>query len=47
MLHSSYLISLPSSYYFRIRVPLNLQSVVGKKEIKYSLRCGSLTKAKR
>lgn len=46
MTHSSYLIRLPSSYYFRIRVPPTLQSVVGKKEIRYSLRCGCLSEAK-
>lgn len=46
MRHSSYLIQLPSSYYFRIRVPPYLHNVVGKTEIRYSLRCGSLVKAK-
>ena len=44
--HSSYLVKLPSSYYFRIRVPFPVQSLVGKKEIRYSLRCGSLCEAK-
>jgi hypothetical protein len=46
MSHCTYLIQLPSSYYFRIRVPPTLQSIVGRKEIRYSLRCGSLAKAK-
>jgi hypothetical protein len=31
MPHCTYLIRLPSSYYFRIRVPPDLQPVVGKK----------------
>lgn len=46
MCYSSYLVRLPSSYYFRYHIPPVLQSIVGRKEIRYSLRCGSLSEAK-
>ena len=46
MAYSNYLVHLPSSYYFRYHIPPKLQEVVGKKEIRYSLRCRTLSEAK-
>jgi len=46
MAYSNYLVRLPSSYYFRYHIPLKLQQVVDKKEIRYSLRCRTLSEAK-
>ena len=42
----SYLIRPSSIYYFRVIVPPDLRGVVGKKEIRYSLRTGFLSEAK-
>jgi hypothetical protein len=36
----SYLIRNPYSYCFRMKVPKDLQGIVGKKEIRYSLHTG-------
>ena len=38
MSYSTYLLRLPSSYYFRFHVPVELQNIIGKKELRYSLR---------
>ncbi len=42
----SYLIKNPYSFYFRIKVPKDLQSTLSKKELRYSLKTGNLSKAK-
>jgi len=42
----SYLIRNPYSYCFRIRVPMDLQKSLNKKELRYSLRTGYLSEAK-
>jgi len=42
----SYLIRNPHSYCFRMIVPKDLQSIVGKRELRYSLRTGYLSTAK-
>ena len=42
----SYLIRNPYSYCFRLKVPLDLRERIGKKELRYSLRTGSLSEAK-
>jgi hypothetical protein len=43
----SYLLETPACYYFRIRVPKDLQSVVKKREIKKSLKTADRRKAMR
>jgi hypothetical protein len=45
-MNPSYLVRKPSSWCFRIRIPLDLQSVIGKKEWRYSLKTGSIAEAK-
>lgn len=42
----SYLIRNPYSYCFRMRVPVDLQPQVGRKELRYSLKTGYLSEAK-
>ena len=42
----SYLIRNPYSYCFRMAVPKDLQILVGKTELRYSLKTGSLGDAK-
>ena len=42
----SYLVKNPSSYCFRITVPPDLVVLIGRKEIRYSLRTWSLREAK-
>jgi hypothetical protein len=42
----SYLVRTPYSYCFRMKVPLDLRDLVGKKELRYSLKTGSLSDAK-
>jgi hypothetical protein len=42
----SYLIRNPHSYCFRIKIPLDLQDAISKKELRYSLGTGNLTSAK-
>ncbi|SHO49007.1 DUF6538 domain-containing protein [Desulfopila aestuarii] len=42
----SYLYQTPSGDIFRLRIPIDLQSVVGKREFRYSLRSGILRVAK-
>ena len=42
----SYLFKEPYSYYFRIKVPKDLQPTISRKELRYSLRTGSLSDAK-
>lgn len=44
---SQYLLNTPSSYYFRIKVPLSLRSVIKKREIKISLRTEVKQRAER
>ena len=46
MSYSTYLLRLPSSYYFRFHVPVELQNTIGKKELRYSLRTGAISEAK-
>lgn len=43
----SYLSWSGYSYLFRIAIPAKLQAIIGKKELKYSLKSGSLSRAKR
>jgi len=43
----SYLLFHTSGYIFRYCIPKDLKTVVGKTELRYSLRTGSLGKAKR
>ncbi len=42
----TYLVRTPYSYCFRYRIPIDLQDVVGRKEIRYSLKTGYIGKAK-
>lgn len=42
----SYLVRNPSSYCFRMVVPIDLRKVMGKTELRFSLRTGSLSEAK-
>jgi len=42
----SYLVRTPYSYCFRMKVPPDLQACVGRKELRYSLKTGSLSDAK-
>ncbi len=42
----SYLLKTPYSWYFRMKVPIDLQSRIGKKELKCSLKTGYLSDAK-
>ena len=42
----SYLVRNPYSYCFRMRVPIDLQAYIGKKELRYSLKTGYLSTAK-
>ncbi len=42
----NYLVRNPYSYCFRMNVPKDPQRVVGKKELRYSLKTGNLTDAK-
>jgi integrase len=42
----SYLVWTPYGYHFRMRVPFDLQEVVGQREIRYSLQAGFLREAK-
>jgi len=44
--HGTYLVRTPYSYCFRYRIPPDLHNVVGKKEIRYSLKTGYIGKAK-
>ena len=43
---ATYLVRTPYSYCFRYTVPSDLQGVVGRKELRYSLRTGYLGQAK-
>lgn len=43
----SYLLKHPSGYIFRYCIPQDLKNIVNKTELRYSLRSGSLTVAKR
>lgn len=43
---STYTYHTPSGYIFRLRIPKDLQHVVGKTEFRYSLRSGFLREAK-
>ena len=43
---SAYLSRNKHSYYFRIRVPVDIRHYLGKKELRYSLKTGYLGKAK-
>ncbi len=42
----SYLIRNTHSYCFRIRIPQDLHNIIGKKELRYSLKTGYLGVAK-
>lgn len=42
----SYMYQSPSGYIFRLRIPKDLRSLVGKCEFRYSLRSGALREAK-
>ncbi len=42
----SYLVRNPYSYCFRIKIPKDLQTAVSIKELRYSLKTGSLSAAK-
>ena len=42
----SYLVRNPSSYCFRLVVPPDLRGTVGRRELRYSLRTGSIAVAK-
>ena len=42
----TYLVRTPYSYCFRYSIPKDLHSIVGKKEIRYSLKTGYIGKAK-
>ncbi len=44
---SVYLLDTPASYYFRIKVPKDLRSVLQKREIKLSLKTDQLNRARR
>ena len=44
---NSYLLETTSGYVFRYCIPKNLKSVVGKTELRYSLKTGQLGLAKR
>ena len=46
MKNPSYLVRQQSSWCFRIRVPIDLQEIIGKKEIRYSLTTGYQGEAK-
>ncbi len=37
----SYLIRNPYSYCFRMKVPTDLQGVIGRKELRYSVKTGN------
>jgi len=43
---SKYLVRNSHSYCFRMKVPLDLYSTIGKKELRYSLRTGYIGEAK-
>ncbi len=43
---TDYLVRTPSSYCFRLVVPPDLHTAVGRKELRYSLRTGRLCSAK-
>ena len=43
---STYTYHTPSGYIFRLRIPKDLQRIVGKTEFRYSLRSGFLREAK-
>jgi hypothetical protein len=45
--YSTYLVRTPYSYCFRLAVPSDLQTFIGKKELRYSLKTGYLSAAKR
>ncbi len=42
----SYIIRNPYGYCFRMMVPIDLRTIVGKKELRYSLKTGYLGVAK-
>ncbi len=42
----SYLIKEPYSFYFRIKIPKDLQPTIARKELRYSLKTGNLSAAK-
>jgi hypothetical protein len=42
----NYLIKAPYAYYFRIKVHKDLQAIISRKELRYSLGTGNLTAAK-
>jgi integrase len=42
----SYLISTASGYYFRVIIPLDLRPIVGRSELRYSVRTGFIGEAK-
>ena len=43
---ATYLVRTPYSYCFRYAVPSDLQDIVGRRELRYSLRTGYLGQAK-
>jgi hypothetical protein len=43
----TYLVKTPYGYCFRLTVPSDIQSLIGKKELRYSLKTGYLSVAKR
>ena len=45
-MYGNYLIRNQYSYCFRMKVPADLQGVIGRKELRYSLRTTYLTPAK-
>jgi Domain of unknown function (DUF6538) len=42
----SYLVRGPYIFYFRVNVPRDLQALIGKKELRYSLKTGYLNEAR-
>ena len=42
----SYLVKDLYSYYFRIKTPKDLLIIISRKELRYSLKTGNLSKAK-
>jgi len=45
-INPSYLVRQNSSLCFRIRIPSDLQEIIGRNELRYSLRTGSIGEAK-
>ena len=42
---AAYLVQQDSSWCFRLRVPADLQDIIGKKELRYSLKTGLIGEA--